>query len=233
MQYQKPEDFYAVYDTHRTYVRAEVRKKHLAEFGRNLWSPGAFQADHRVLEIGCGTGLFLAFLAAKGVTDFTGIEMDPKVRDYMPENIASRVQSTTLEAFLAAHDGTPFDRIVLLDVFEHFSMFEGVDVLRSLTSILADDGRIIMRVPNCASPWGLQFQFNDLTHKAMYAPGNVGHIAMAAGLRSLGARPYTRGSAFRRLTTRVIEGTLNKLLTDPPPIWTANFVAVLAKPEKQ
>ena len=230
MQYQKPEDFYAVYDTHRTYVRAEVRKKHLAEFGRNLWTPGEFQKTHRVLEVGCGTGLFLAFLAAKGVTDFTGIEMDPKAKDFMPAPIASRVQTTTPEAFLAAHDGARFDRIVLLDLFEHFSMFEGVEVLRSLSKILADDGRIIMRVPNCASPWGWQYQLGDLTHKAAYTPGSVGHIAMAAGLRCKMTRPYSRGSAFRRLTTRVIEGTLNRLLTDPPPIWTANFVAVLAKP---
>lgn len=229
MQFEKPEDFYSVYDAHRTYVRAEVRKKHLAEFGRNLWRPAGFETSHRVLEIGCGTGLFLAFLQAMGVTDFTGIEMDPKTRDFMPESIASRVHTTTLQDFMAGHDGSTFDRIVLLDVFEHFTMFEGVDLLRALMPLLAADGRIVMRVPNCASPWGLQFQFNDLTHKAMYAPGNVGHLALAAGLKCVDVRPYGRGSAFRRAATRVIEGTLDKLLTDPPPIWSANFVAILAK----
>jgi len=211
-------------------VRAEVRKKHLAEFGRNLWEPGGFQKSHRVLEIGCGTGLFLAFLAAKGVTDFTAIEMDPKEREFMPEPIASRVQTTTLEAFLAGHDGAPFDRIVLLDVFEHFSMFEGVEILNQLTVLLSQDGSIVMRMPNASSPWGWQYQLGDLTHKAAYTPGSISHIALGAGLRCALTKPYSRGSAFRRLTTRVIEGTLNKLLTDPPPIWTANFVAVLAKP---
>lgn len=231
--FEKPEDFYAVYDTHRTYVRAEVRKKHMAEFGRNLWQPAGFSEGHRVLEIGCGVGLFLAFLQAKGVKDFTGIEMDPKVREFMPESIAARVRSTTLDAFLADHDGSAFDRIVLLDVFEHFTMFEGVELLKTLAGLLAPGGKIVMRMPNCASPWGLQFQFNDLTHKAMYAPGNIGHIALAAGYKDTKALPYTRGSTVRRFTTRLFEGTLNRLLTDPPPIWTANFVAVLANPENQ
>ena len=167
MSSEKPEDFYAVYDTHRTYVRAEVRRKHMREFTRNIWAPAGFQANHRVLEIGCGVGLFLAYLQAMGVQDFTGVEMDPKTKDFMPESIAARVHTTTMDAFLDAQKDEKFDRIVMLDVFEHFSYVEGVKVLQKLGTFLAPGGRIVLRTPNCASPWGLQFQFNDLTHKAM------------------------------------------------------------------
>ncbi len=227
MSFEKPEDFYAVYDTHRTYVRAEVRRKHMREFTRNIWAPAGFQANHRVLEIGCGVGLFLAYLQAMGVQDFTGVEMDPKTKDFMPESIAARVHTTTMDAFLDAHKDEKFDRIVMLDVFEHFSYVEGVKVLQKLGTFLAPGGRIVLRTPNCASPWGLQFQFNDLTHKAMYAPGNIGHVALAAGMVGHGCLPYSRGSRVRRATSQSVEWLLDRLLTDPPPIWTSNFITVI------
>jgi cyclopropane fatty-acyl-phospholipid synthase-like methyltransferase len=35
-------------------------------------------AQHSVLELGCGTGLFLAYLEAKGVAKFTGMTVTRK-----------------------------------------------------------------------------------------------------------------------------------------------------------
>ncbi|NQU59331.1 MAG: class I SAM-dependent methyltransferase [Rhodospirillales bacterium] len=229
MDFSKPEDFYSVYDRHRTYVRAEVRKKHLAEFGRNIWQPATFKPEHRVLELGCGVGLFLAFLEAKGISDFQGVEMDAKAKEYMPASISERVSTQSFETFFEGYKGQPFDRIVLLDVFEHFSHGEGVALLARIVQILKPDGQIILRIPNVASPWGLQYQFNDLTHKALYAPGNIRQLAMAADLDCRACLPYSRGSTIRRATTAMVEGIFNALLTDPPPIWSANFIAILGR----
>ncbi len=231
MSFTRPEDFYDVYDRHRTYVRAEVRRKHLAEFGRNLWQPAGFRPEHRVLELGCGVGLFLAYLQAKGVKDFHGVEMDAKARDFMPSPISDRVSTESFEAFFERYDGPSFDRIVLLDVFEHFSPGEGVALLGKCAELLGKDGRIILRVPNMGSPWGLQYQFNDLTHKALYAPGNIRQLAMAAEMNCIACLPYTRGSTVRRMTNALVERIFNALLTDPPPVWSANFLAILKKDE--
>ena len=227
MTFEKPEDFYAVYDRHRTYVQAEVRDNHLAEFGRKLWGPGGFAQGQRVLELGCRVGLFLAYLRRMGAGETVGVEMDAKAKAFMPPEIAALVHTTTFEAFLDGYPGPAFDRIVLLDVFEHFSPAEGVALLLRLKALLAPEGRIVLRVPNLASPWGWQVQYNDLTHKAGYAPGNLRQRGLAAGLECVYVGPYTRGSTVRRFTNRLVEGLLNRLLTDPPPIWSANFVAVL------
>lgn len=229
MSFTKPEDFYDVYDRHRTYVRAEVRRKHLAEFGRNIWEPSGFGPEHRVLELGCGVGLFLAFLQAKGVGDFRGVEMDAKAKEFMPESISDHVSTESFQTFFDNYEGPTFDRIVLLDVFEHFSIGEGVELLRKCIKVLGEDGQIILRIPNMGSPWGLQYQYNDLTHKAFYAPGNIRQLAMAVDLDCSACLPYTRGSTVRRMTNTMVERIFNSLLTDPPPIWSANFVAILKK----
>lgn len=230
MDYSRPEDFYSVYDRQRTYVRATVRSKHVREFGRNIWEPAGFRPGHRVLELGCGTGLFLAYCAGQGVTDFVGVEMDAKARDYMPPEIAAKVAEAGIDSWLDGWDGRPFDRIVLLDVLEHFTPGEGVGLLARLKPLLAEDGRIVARVPNIASPWGAQYQFGDLTHKAAYTPSSVLQVALAAGYDCLATRPYSRGSAFRRVAQAALEAVLDRVLTDPPPIWAANMVALLAKP---
>lgn len=230
MKFEKPEDFYAVYAAHRVQVPAEIRRKHIAEFDRNIWQPCGFKNDQRILEVGCGTGLFLAYLKAKSVSDFTGIDIDASGKEFMPADIAERVLIQSIQDYAAGFNDRPFDRIVLLDVFEHFSIFEGVDLLSTLAGLLGPNGQIVIRVPNAASPWGWQYQLGDLTHKAAYSPGRVIHASLAAELRCTACLPYRRASAFRRGATRVIEGMLNKLLTDPPAIWSANFVAVIEKP---
>jgi cyclopropane fatty-acyl-phospholipid synthase-like methyltransferase len=229
VNFADPEDFYGVYDRHRTYVRAEVRRKHLAEFGRNLWEPAEFRPHHRVLELGCGVGLFLAFLEARGLGDYQGVEMDEKVTPFMPAPVREKGSITSFAAFFKDYEGPLFDRVVLLDVLEHFSHGEGVGLLGEILRLLQPDGRIVMRVPNAGSPWGLQYQLNDLTHKASYAPGNIRQLGMAAGLACTAVRPYRRGSWTRRLTDAAVERVFNALLTDPPPIWSANFVAVFER----
>ena len=135
MDFQKLEDFYRVYDQHRNYVRAEARPKHLRNFDEQFWRPARVNAGHSVLELGSGVGLFLAYLDAKGVTDFTGVEQDENVIDYMPEDIARRV---TIGDIWDSLDGfeRKFNRIVLFDVLEHFSYFEGRRLLARLSSPL-------------------------------------------------------------------------------------------------
>ncbi|MCH7487470.1 MAG: class I SAM-dependent methyltransferase [Proteobacteria bacterium] len=111
MDFLKLEDFYQVYDRHRTYIRAEVRRKHLRNYDEQFWRPARASAGHSVLELGSGTGLFLAYLVCKGVTDFTGVEQDEKVIDYMPDDIARRVTIGDLWESLDGFE-RKFNRIV-------------------------------------------------------------------------------------------------------------------------
>ena len=87
----------------------------------------------------------------------------------------------------------------------------------------------MVRVPNAASPWGQQHQHSDLTHKAAYTPISLHQLALATGFACRAVLPQRRGSPVRRITEDVVNKLLSRLLTEPPPLWSANIVAVFEK----
>jgi hypothetical protein len=115
----------------------------------------------------------------------------------------------------------------MFDILEHFSPYEGVELLHKLKNFLAGNGRIVVRVPNMSSPWGLQYQFHDLTHKALYTPGSLRQLALAADMDCVACLPQWRGSGFKRLTETCINALLRRLLTEAPAIMSANMIGVL------
>ena len=67
MKFELLVDFYHVYESHRQYVTASVRKKHIRNFDKQFWEPAEVAVNHSVLELGTGTGIFLSYLQYKGV----------------------------------------------------------------------------------------------------------------------------------------------------------------------
>lgn len=225
---EKPEDFYKTYEKFKAYERLDLHDKHIRWYDREFWAPMGCDAAKSVLEIGCGTGHFLSYLKRKGVERFIGVDLDPRVVDFLDPEISDHVRIADVRDFISGQDGEPpFDCIVMLDALEHFSPFEAVALLQSLKRILADDGLINVRVPNVSSPWGLQHQYGDLTHKAAYTPDSLKQLAVASGFEAVEFLSQARGSPSRRFTEDILHGFLSRVLTEAPQIWSANFIGIL------
>ena len=221
-------DFYATYNDFKSYETPVLKRKHIRQFDREFWRPAACSADMAVLEIGCGAGLFLCYLKEKGVTEALGIDQNPELIHHLPPAVTDNFVNADVWQFVAdGAGGRRFHRIAMFDVLEHFTPDEGVRLLRGLNSILAPGGRVVARVPNVASPWGVQVQFGDLTHKTPFTPGSMRQLALAAGFTCTACLPQVRGHWSRRATDRLLHGLLSRLLITAPEVWTANMVAVL------
>ncbi len=224
-------DFYAQYGRFKEYETPHLGEKQIHRFDRDFWTPAACATTMAVLEIGCGTGLFLAYLKEKGVTDFLGIDRDKKLRGFIPAAAADHFHAEDVTTYLEdGGGGRTFDRIVLFDVLEHFTAAEGVGLLKGLSGLLRPEGRILVKVPNMGSPWGAKYQYGDLTHKAAYTPSSLRQLALAADLRCAACFPHLEGSPSRRLYDKIFHGLLNRILASPPEIWSANVFALLDKP---
>ncbi len=231
MAVESADDFYKSYAAYKRYRTPVIKAKHVRWYDREFWAPAACTPDTSVLEIGCGTGEFLAYLHEKGVKRFYGVERDKDAVAVIDPAIREHVHVGDAWAFLAGGDKVgPFDRVVMLDVLEHFSAADGVRLLETIKGVLAPGGLVVARVPNMGSPWGGIHQFSDLTHKTAYTTGSLEQLALAAGYEAAAFVAQRRGSPFRRVAECCLHWLLGKILTTPPVVWTANVIAVLRLP---
>jgi len=219
-----PEKFYSVYNEHREYVIPDIRKKHKREFRRSYWDPCGFKSDMSVLEIGCGTGLFLEFIKQEGVSSIVGVDSDPLVLDYIPEDLKEKIIISDVNDYLSSLESKiKFDRIVMIDVLEHFNPQEGVNLLEGMKPFLKTDGGIVVRVPNLASPWGAKWQYHDLTHKSAYTSGSLKQLGLMAGFNCQ-IFQHRRGNPRKQILENLLYSFLKLIITDPPDLWSSMMV---------
>jgi len=221
-------DFYASYGNYKRYQTPILAKKDIARFDAEIWVPASFSKHMSCLEIGCGMGTFLAYLSAKGLTNFRGIDHDKALRDMLPTEIKKNFDCVDVWEFLKITGSASFDRIVLLDVLEHFTPEEGFLLLQMIKTTLGKGGKIIIKVPNASSPWGMNYQFGDLTHKAAYNGESLRQLAVACELTVDSIYGQRRGTRRRMFTDAVLHKFLSWALLSPPPEWGANLYCIFS-----
>lgn len=125
----------------------------------------------RMLDIGCGNGVFMAEAARRGHV-VNGIEMDLRLKAVIPPQVIDRV------VFASAEEAVPklterYDVVTFWDSFEH--MDDPFGVLEALRPVLAPDARIFIRVNNSHDI------FNLATRLALaVAPNGLGRTMLQA-----------------------------------------------------
>jgi SAM-dependent methyltransferase len=106
----------------------------------------------RILDVGCGDGLFFDFLGRFGSVE--GIEADARrVNDPF-----RREQIRVMEIDRDFRSEIPYDLIVMLDVLEHIQ--DDIGVLKALRSSLKPGGRYILTVPALPILWSRHDEAN-------------------------------------------------------------------------
>ncbi len=225
------EIFYKSYKNFKTYATPILKTKHIRQFDLDFWLPSEARTDMSFLELGCGEGLFLTYLHHKGAKNITGVDHDASLKKFIPPRVQSAFKAQDAVRFLAtaARGKKRYDRIILLDVLEHFNPKEGVILLQRMAKILSPEGKIMVRVPNASSPWGLTHQFGDMTHKAAYTPDSMQQVCIASGLTLEKCFGQNEVKLVRRLKQKIGCWLLSNMALKPPAIWQANLIGIITK----
>lgn len=105
-----------------------------------------YRPGGRVLDIGCGSGGYLAFLASLGWTCH-GVEPGPNSRRYAREILGLTIDQGPLSD--CKFPDSYFDVVTMWHVIEHFP--DPLDTLREVRRILKPDGVIMLSTPNIES----------------------------------------------------------------------------------
>jgi 2-polyprenyl-3-methyl-5-hydroxy-6-metoxy-1,4-benzoquinol methylase len=131
------QDYFDRYWVTRDYVRTDRRTMERAQL---VWS-GVSRRQGRALDVGCGRGLFAAFLAEHGLV--------VEATDISPQAVDLTAQRGINAYVLDLEEKTPlgfYDVVFCLEVLQQVRHPEAV--LRRLASVLAHDGEIVVSVPN-------------------------------------------------------------------------------------
>ena len=108
---------------------------------------------------------------------------------------------------------------------------DGFLLLSLIAKGLKSSGKVINKVPNGGSPWGMSYQMGDLTHKTAYNSESLRQVSTACGLNVDTIYDQRRGSPRRMFTDAVVNKFLSWAMLTPPPFWGANIYPILSLKE--
>lgn len=130
--------------------------------------------DAAVLEIGCANGMALATLRDLGYSNLLGIEVDVELAQ-IALGLSLQVIVQDAGEFIR-ETKEKFDFIYLFDVLEHFKENQIPAFLKELHSLLNDNGKLMLIVPNATSPAGSFFRYIDWTHHISFTPTSIAYL---------------------------------------------------------
>ena len=163
--------------------------------------------NHRILDIGCGGGLFFAELEQFGEVE--GIEVDAGMKTGL-ESVDSRIHWGPLETFRTSHR---FSAVLMLDVLEHLQ--RPVDAVRMARDLLEPGGVLIVTVPAFPMLWTSHDVINE--HVVRYTCRTLASVARDAGAKPERLRYFFHWLFPVKLMVRLLE-RLSPRRADASPI---------------
>lgn len=155
--------------------------------------------DAAILEVGCGPGHFLAFLARNGFRNAHGIDISREQIEIAASR-GLRAEVADVFAHLESRRET-LDAIVAIDLVEHFRKDELMRLAPALRDALVPGGRLIVQTANGAGLFPGQIVYGDLTHATILNPGSFRQLFTLAGFEDF--RFHESGPVARGLKGRV------------------------------
>jgi 2-polyprenyl-3-methyl-5-hydroxy-6-metoxy-1,4-benzoquinol methylase len=136
----------------------------------------------KLLDIGCGSGLFLKSCKDAGING-TGIDVSNNALTFARESFGLDVSAKSVDELL--NEGEKFDVITLWHVLEHF--LNPVEELKKIRSLLDDNGLLFIEVPNFNS---IKFRLSGykwkggnhpLYHRSFFTVKSLSEVLKKAG----------------------------------------------------
>lgn len=190
-----------------------------------------------ILELGCGDGHLLGWLADRGFANARGIDISAEQILLARDRGCNAVVADGSQ-YLADHQDH-FDAILALDFVEHFHKEELVELSRAMFRALKPGGRLILQTPNGQGLLSGQVVFGDLTHLTIFTPNSLQQLLRRTGFRDfrfyetgpvpVGARGVVRTGLWRAI--RTVAAAVHRIETGKSQtIWTENMISYCERP---
>lgn len=170
-----------------------------------------------IADLGCGKGEWLAWMASKGFSKLTGVDLSPAElaiarhkepqQTWIEQNVITFLESQT----------AAFDLLHAKDIIEHFTKDELMQFLLAAKKALKPGGELWLLTFNAQSPLSSAIRYGDFTHEIGLTPASIAQCLRACGFLhiSVQGRHYCSFSASgqaRRILGEIVFGLARLLL---------------------
>ena len=207
-----------------------LQKKHIRQYDREFLEFTNSNPSMSILEIGCGTGIFSRYLLEKDFINVVCLDSDERLAPALAGLDPFQVVFEEAETYISSISGKrTFDLIVLHDVLEHLPLEKACTIFKLLHSVLALDGRVLIRVPNLSSPWGARLFYGTFDHITPYSPDRILEFAGLTDFKVIKIAGQKTGKRRKQFAANALQAILSRILPEHPKIWEANILALLEK----
>lgn len=147
-----------------------------------------FAKNAKIYDFGCGSGSLLSVLKDAGFTQLLGMDLSSEQVQLAHKLGVDCVKEQDALAFLQDTDET-FDLIFGMDIIEHFTKDELVELLTLIKQKLNPGGKAIFRTPNLDAPFATVFANGDFTHENYMNASSAQQVSMACGFHTVSVFP--------------------------------------------
>jgi len=128
-----------------------------------------------IADLGCGDGSLLWWIQNRGYTNTVGIDISQEQIDLASSLGVQNIICGDVFKFLEENKKS-FDALIMRDMLEHLSKSEIFTVLKLMSEALRPGGRLIVQVPNGASPFFGAIRYGDITHELAFTPSSLSQL---------------------------------------------------------
>jgi 2-polyprenyl-3-methyl-5-hydroxy-6-metoxy-1,4-benzoquinol methylase len=193
---------------------------------RNEIAEHVFSGKHRVLDVGCATGVLGEFLKQQGcASEVVGIEIDAlaakEASTKLDRVLSENLNHASVVDVLKDFDRSSFDYIICADVLEH--LLDPWATLDDLATFIKPGGRLVVSLPN-VQHWSVwlpliltgrweycEAGIMDWTHLRFFTRASSQKLILRANLQVLKCQPSIYRKSERILnsiTFGLLEGWL-------------------------
>jgi SAM-dependent methyltransferase len=196
--------------------------------------------DTRVLDLGCGYGVWLYWLKKAGYHCLEGVDRSPEQVEAAHSLGLDFVGQGDIRDHLASREPQSCDVVLAFDVLEHFRKEEAVQFADEVFRVLTPSGLLILHLPNGEGFLSGCIAYGDFTHELIVTRRSLGQLLRCAGFSQIFAyedTPLMHGplSAARFLIWKAARTILRIIYaaqtgdTGRELILTQNFLAIARK----
>jgi SAM-dependent methyltransferase len=217
-------------------------RQYYFEYYLSLFLPK--EKNTKILDLGCGYGTTLACLNNLGYSDFIGVDSSKEAINLLRSTyLKEKVIEANIVDFLkqAVEQGLIWDVVLAIDILEHFTKDELVEILLLLKPLISPSGRLIIKIPNMQSPLlSGGIVFGDFTHEIYVTPDSLGQVLTACGFDSISNYeaspvPHTSMSKIRYILWKIVRVfytfiyAIEAGIFDNSMIWSRSFFCIAKK----